>query len=221
MADRKPGRRQQNLSIEVAKNLRDKIDAGELAPGARVNEVHLSEAMGVSRTPLREALSRLASEGAVRSEPRRGFFVRPLTLEEYQALCPALGVLAAEALAIAGPPDLGMLYQLDALNTEIAANEQPSQRVENKELWLRKLLSSCSNLVILELIGDVSRRLRRYERAFFRVNGMRREKNKVRAEISEALRGGRSEDAETTLKSHLSDGVEGLANWLERQAADH
>ena len=214
MATRRPGRKQQNLSLEVAKHLRDKIDAGDLPPGSRVNEVHLSEAMGVSRTPLREALSRLASEGVVRSEPRRGFFVRPLTLEEYEALCPALAVLATEALSLSGPPNLGMLYQLDALNVEISNTESPAQRVEQQELWLRMLLSNCSNLVILELIGDVSRRMRRYQRAFFRSVDLPLEKDQHRTQIAEALRGGDVQTAADLLKRQIGAGTPGLAEWL-------
>ncbi|MEM6819614.1 MAG: GntR family transcriptional regulator [Pseudomonadota bacterium] len=215
MTERKPGRRQQNLSLEVARTLRDKIDSGELAPGTRVNEVHLSEALGVSRTPLREALSRLASEGAVRSEPRRGFFVRPLTSEEYEALCPALAVLAAEALELSGPPDLGMLYQLDALNEEIASSRTPAQRVEQQELWLRMLLSSCRNLIILELIGDVSRRLRRYRRAYFRQSESELPTDSNRNAIAELLRQDDTASAAARLKAHLSEGVPGLAQWLK------
>ncbi|MEL6300576.1 MAG: GntR family transcriptional regulator [Pseudomonadota bacterium] len=215
MSERKPGRRQQNLSLEVARTLRDKIDSGGLAPGTRVNEVHLSESLGVSRTPLREALSRLASEGAVRSEPRRGFFVRPLTFEEYEALCPALAVLAAEALEISGPPDLGMLYQLDALNKEIASSQTPAQRVEQQELWLRMLLSSCRNLIILELIGDVSRRLRRYRRAYFRQSESEIPTDSNRNAIAELLRQDDTAAAAARLKAHLSEGVPGLAQWLK------
>ncbi|MEL7024652.1 MAG: GntR family transcriptional regulator [Pseudomonadota bacterium] len=214
MAARKPGRRQQNLSLEVAKHLRDKIDSGDLPPGSRVNEVHLSKAMGVSRTPLREALSRLASEGAVRSEPRRGFFVRPLTLEEFEALCPALAVLAVEALQLSESPNLGMLYQLDALNLDISQTDSPAQRVEQQELWLRMLLSNCSNLVILELIGDVSRRMRRYQRAYFHAVDPSNEKDQGRAMIAEALRQDDLAESSRLLKQHLATGTPGLAAWL-------
>ncbi|WP_292424659.1 GntR family transcriptional regulator [Mesorhizobium sp.] len=52
-----------------------------LKPGERINEVQLSRSLGVSRTPIREALNRLASEGFVSLTPNRGFFVRSLSTE--------------------------------------------------------------------------------------------------------------------------------------------
>ena len=84
-----------NLSDDLATRLRTMVVEGELPAGERVNEVHLAARLGVSRTPLREALSRLASEGAVTSVPRLGFFVCPLTAEEVDRLLDALGALRA------------------------------------------------------------------------------------------------------------------------------
>jgi DNA-binding GntR family transcriptional regulator len=53
----------------------------KLKPEERINEVHLAKTLGVSRTPIREALNRLASEGFVSLTPNRGFFVRSLSTE--------------------------------------------------------------------------------------------------------------------------------------------
>ena len=72
-----------NLSDTVATRLRHLIVDGQLAAGQRINEVHLSQQLGVSRTPLREALARLAQEGALRSVPRIGYFVRTLDVDEF------------------------------------------------------------------------------------------------------------------------------------------
>jgi DNA-binding GntR family transcriptional regulator len=69
-----------NLSDSVVLKLRNLIVDGQLAAGARINEVHLSRQLAISRTPLREALARLAQEGALRSVARIGYFVRPLTV---------------------------------------------------------------------------------------------------------------------------------------------
>ena len=63
---------QDSLHSEVAASLRERIFAGELAPGSFLDEVALCEALKISRTPLREALKVLTAEGLVRHEPRRG-----------------------------------------------------------------------------------------------------------------------------------------------------
>src|SRR4051812_30166736 len=75
-----------NLSDALVIELRNQIVDGRLPAGERINEVHLAQALGVSRTPLREALARLAHEGALRAVPRIGYFVRPLTLEELEQI---------------------------------------------------------------------------------------------------------------------------------------
>ena len=63
-------------SMSSADRVRESILAGEFAPGERINEVHLSRALGVSRTPIRAALHALAAEGLLDYARNRGFIVR-------------------------------------------------------------------------------------------------------------------------------------------------
>src|ERR1700678_1209522 len=88
------------VSDSVAAALRNMIVEGTLPEGARINEVHLSQRLGVSRTPLREALNRLASEGALENAPGIGFSVKPLTLEEFEPLYAMRPILDPAALAL-------------------------------------------------------------------------------------------------------------------------
>jgi DNA-binding GntR family transcriptional regulator len=85
------------LHDNVTDALRDLIVSGELLPGTKVREHALCERFGVSRTPLREALKVLASEGLVRLMPRRGAFVAEITQTEIDELFPIMAAL--EALA--------------------------------------------------------------------------------------------------------------------------
>jgi DNA-binding GntR family transcriptional regulator len=66
----------------VFETLRDEILSGELQPGFLLNTLALSNRLGVSRTPIREALNRLVSIGLVENLPHRGSFVRKLSVEE-------------------------------------------------------------------------------------------------------------------------------------------
>ena len=66
--------------------LRELILGGELAPGARLGEVELADRLGVSRTPVREALSRLAAEGIVEIQPNRGARVATWTVAELEGV---------------------------------------------------------------------------------------------------------------------------------------
>src|SRR5579862_2230589 len=94
--------RRLNISETVAAAVRAMIVDGRLAPGERINEVRLSQALGVSRTPLREALGRLAAEGALTSPPAIGYSVRPLDVAEFEQLYDIRPLLDPEALRLAG-----------------------------------------------------------------------------------------------------------------------
>ncbi|MGO1117369.1 GntR family transcriptional regulator [Rhodovibrionaceae bacterium A322] len=73
---------QTDLVEETTQKLRRAIIQGELAPGTRVVESELARQLGISRAPLREAARRLEQAGLLTSNPRRGFFVRTLDLDE-------------------------------------------------------------------------------------------------------------------------------------------
>lgn len=89
--------RRLTLHHQVAARVRDMIIEGDLEPGSRINEGALGASLGVSRTPLREALKTLAGEGLIDFVPARGAIVRRLTP---QAVASTLEVMAAlEALA--------------------------------------------------------------------------------------------------------------------------
>ncbi|MBN9011440.1 MAG: GntR family transcriptional regulator, partial [Rhizobiales bacterium] len=94
------------LHDEVATRVRDMIIEGQLPPGRRVNEVALGHLLGVSRTPLREAIKTLASEGLMEIVPARGAVVRTLTLKDLAdslAVLKSLEQLAARSVCAAAP----------------------------------------------------------------------------------------------------------------------
>jgi GntR family transcriptional regulator of vanillate catabolism len=73
-------RRDASRSISVADHIRNAVLDASLSPGERINEVRLSRALGVSRTPTRAALHALAAEGLLDYAPNRGFTVREFPL---------------------------------------------------------------------------------------------------------------------------------------------
>ncbi len=99
------------LSQRLAEDLRQMILDGDLTPGQRLQEAELSGLFGVSRTPLREALKALSSEGLVEIAPNKGARVSELSLEELAETFPVMGAL--EALA-------GELAARNAREDEIA-----------------------------------------------------------------------------------------------------
>ena len=111
------------LHEEVIDQLRDRIVHGELAPGARLNERVLCEQLGISRTPLREAIKMLATEGLVDLLPNRGAIVTPLkaaNIADTLAVMGALESLAGE-LACANASDT-QIGEIRALHYEMLAH---------------------------------------------------------------------------------------------------
>ena len=84
-----------SLHQELVDRLQQMLISGELSPGAKVPEKNLCVQFGVSRTPMREALKVLASEGLIRLEPNRGAWVTQVTVSEVNEVFPVLGALEA------------------------------------------------------------------------------------------------------------------------------
>jgi DNA-binding GntR family transcriptional regulator len=203
-----------NISDSVATKLRHMIIDGSLPPGERINEVHLSQRLAVSRTPLREALARLAQEGALRSLPRIGYFVRPLTLEEFEQLYAIRPILDPEALRLAGVPAPKRIDRLETLNRKLARARDPETAIELDDEWHFELLAGCPNRVLIELIENIVLRTRRYETAL-----MRETRNVMRATedheaILAALRDSDLKAACAALRRNMESAREPIVAWL-------
>lgn len=114
---------------EVAHSIRSSILTGALPRGSRLDILAIAGEMGVSQLPVREALIALSSEGLVRSEPRRGYFVEEMdpidVLDHYEIYGKISGVAAARAAATMSSQDIDDLAELnERMRTSKSADEQ-------------------------------------------------------------------------------------------------
>lgn len=93
--------RQESLTSLVQREIERRIIAGELAPGAKLNEADLALAMGVSRGPVREAFRALEQAGLVHTAKNRGVFVRQVSREEASDIFEVRAALEREIGALA------------------------------------------------------------------------------------------------------------------------
>ncbi|MBI1212007.1 MAG: FCD domain-containing protein [Alphaproteobacteria bacterium] len=208
-----------NISDHVALAVRDMIVDGRLPPGERINEVHLSVQLGVSRTPLREALAKLAQEGALRSIPRIGYFVRELSLEEFEQIYTIRPILDPEALRLAGLPSPERMARLKALNDKIENARDPNAIIDLDDEWHLELIGECPNKVLIDFIKQMIQRTRRYEIAL-----MRERKNVAVATanhkaIMSALRRRDLDAACSALRTNMQTGREPIVKWLKAREA--
>lgn len=118
-----------SLHKELVDRLQLVIISGELEPGSKVPEKELCTRFGVSRTPLREALKVLASDGLVRLEPNRGAWVTTVTISEVEEVFPVLGAL--EALS----GKLACLHiTVEEIDAVSALHDQMIKSYENRDL---------------------------------------------------------------------------------------
>lgn len=201
--------------------LRNMIVDGRLPAGERVNEVHLAQQLGISRTPLREALAGLEQEGALTSLPRIGWFVRPLTLAEFGDVYPIRSLLDPEALRRAGLPSPARLAQLRALNQRIGRERDADTIIALDDEWHLLLIADCANEVLIGLIEQFIRRTRRYEIALMRDGRNVAQATRNHEDIMRALAEGDLAGGCAALRNNLETGFAPIAAWLaEREAKE-
>jgi DNA-binding GntR family transcriptional regulator len=198
------------LRSDLIEEITTRVLDGRFAAGARVNEVHLARELGVSRTPLREALIGLAGRGLLVSEPGRGFLVPPFDPDEARRLYPLVAELEALALRWTSPLELaGLPDALDVVADEMAAAlERGEDLSEVDERWHALLLSRCPNPHLLRLIEQTKPLLKRYESAYFARHDHAGESIGEHRRIAAALRDGDLAAASAVL----------VANWVKALA---
>lgn len=167
---------QDNLSMQmneflplrdvVFNTLRQAILTGELKPGERLMEIHLANKLGVSRTPIREAIRKLELEGLVTMIPRRGAEVAQITeksMNDVLEVRRALDVLCAElACERITEEELGRLKQ--ACDTfEASVRTRDVKKVAKADVELHDIIvQATGNQRLIQLINNLSEQMYRY-----------------------------------------------------------
>lgn len=206
-----------NLSSELTGRVRRLVVRGEIGESRHVNEVRLARDLGVSRTPLREALSALAAEGLVEIRPRRGFFVAPLDRRELEDLYGMRALLDPHALALGGVPPGTRLGELARLNRRLSRAASPGRAVELDNRWHRLLLAHCPSRILLRTIDQFIALTERYEHVYFRDTDHVEAAAREHEEIAAALGRGDLEGAGRALRRNLQSAVGPLAAWIEER----
>ena len=153
------------LRAQVREELLERMRNGTVQPGEGINEVQLAAELGVSRTPLREALIALESEGQIESENGKGFRFVPLSAREFEDLAPIMASLESLALQLTDPGELrtigARLARLSAeFDQEIALH---TLVVSKDDEWHDIMLSGCPNQRLTDLATSVRQAFHRYE----------------------------------------------------------
>jgi DNA-binding GntR family transcriptional regulator len=145
------------LYQEVAELLRERIFSNQLPPGSWIDEMALSEEYGISRTPLREALKVLATEGLVTMKVRRGAYVTEVNAKDQSDVYHLLSLLESDAAGVvAQRATPAQLQDLQTLHTELAAAVNSTDRFfEINERFHMRLLEIADNRWRDQLCADL------------------------------------------------------------------
>jgi DNA-binding GntR family transcriptional regulator len=153
-----------SLHDQAAEQLRALIFAGELSPGAFVDETRLCEKLAISRTPLREALKVLSAEGLIRHEPRRGSFVNEVTEQDLDDIFPVIALLegrcAFEAAQQASDADIAALGTLHAQLQDSAAQGRITDYYAANFAIHEAIIAIAGNKWLAQVIGDLRKILK-------------------------------------------------------------
>jgi DNA-binding GntR family transcriptional regulator len=204
------------LRDDVHSLLRDRIVQGRFLPGSRLPDVQLAAELGVSRTPVREALLRLVREGLVENDLHRGFFVAALNRQEVLETYPLVWALECLALQSCAPPTPAQIQALRQINAEMAAVTADAPRCQELDLrWHQTLVEPCGNQRLKELLAGLKQVVRRYECVYMQDPALVRRSVHDHTEILEALVKKRPKLASRLLERNWRAGMESVLRRLD------
>ena len=204
------------LGEQAYLQLLQRIQRGDIPAGIKLRDTTLAAELGVSRTPVREAMVRLAREGVLAAETGRGFRLTPMTPEELREVGSILASL--EPLALDQSPEptpdrldrlQGVVRRLEQTRGDIAAC------VELDEQFHRLLLDGCPNRRLLTLVETLRRGLRRYLHHYLQRGGRVSLSALQHTRIAEALRRGDRAGARQLLERKWRRGIDEIERALQ------
>jgi DNA-binding GntR family transcriptional regulator len=209
------------LRDQVYQQILAQVQSGDLPPGSRVRDAELAAQLGVSRTPVREALLRLVRDGVLDASQGRGFRVRPIEAAELREVGAILGSLESLALRLSPAPRGERREQLRELDRRLEQTRGDVSRcLDLEDEWHRVLLEECPNRRLLDLIAGLRQIPRRYLAAYMREAGRLSLSTLPHAKILRALEESGSDSGAAVFEQQWKKGVAELESWTERRGGD-
>ena len=202
------------LYEDVADRLREQIFSKQLPPGSWIDEQSLADQFGISRTPMREAIKVLASEGLVTIKMRRGAYVTEVVRRDLEQIFTVLSLLegqaAKEAAAKATEDELNLLDHLHHRLEKAAADRDLEQFFEINGKFHELIQEIAGNRWMNGVIGDLRKVLKLHRRDSLTSTNRLQNSLLEHREILRALLKRDEQDAETAMRKHFEKGLEAI-----------
>jgi len=198
------------LSQAVKDEVRRGITSGAYPAESRVSICRLAESLAMSPTPVREALVQLVAEGFLDLHPNRGFFVRPMTLQEVSELYPVAASLEDLGIRTVPIPEPDQVAALKALNGHLlqSIGGDPEEMIILNQRWHALLLAPCGNRELRRFVAQLRARTFRYE---FVCYSFEREELHAQADMHDLiltrLAAGDRRKARSLMRQHWSENL--------------
>lgn len=199
----------ENLTLweRVHDYLRQEILANRLPPGTELQEVALSQALGVSRGPIREAIGRLAAEGLVIVRPRRGAVVTALSKQEFLEAYQVREALETLAVRLAVPridaERRAELEQLVDRMADCAARDDVDGFFEANALFHWRLVEASGNSRLQDTYRQLVEQMGRYRTRSLKLRGSLKRSIAEHRTILRAIAAGDAERAAHLISEHI------------------
>lgn len=206
----------------VFNTLRQAILKGELKPGERLMEIQLAERLGVSRTPVREAIRKLELEGLVLMIPRKGAEVAEITIEDLEDVLEVRSAL--EGLAVKNACDHIGATELAELEK---ANEEFKHVLENGDDLIacvqadvkfhEIIYAATNNKRLLQILNNLREQMYRYRMEYLKDKSTHQTLLKEHNNIIAALKRQDKETAGKVVVIHIDNQKESIINSIKRK----
>jgi|Deesub1362B_J571_1020462.scaffolds.fasta_scaffold11480_2 DNA-binding GntR family transcriptional regulator len=200
--------------------LRRQILRGGLPPGERLVEEKLARSLGASRTPVREALQRLAQERLLVKLPRGGYEVRGFTLKEIEEIFGIRSVLETYAASLAtrriSQGELRELEEIIAQSQAAVDRQDVEEFIELNTRFHDRLYQASGNDHLYRMIHDLRDYFYRYRAIILRVPGMPKISLKDHQEMIQAMRRGEVSTVERRVREHILRGREVVLEQIQK-----
>lgn len=207
------------LHEEIANNLRELIMSGALQEGDKIKEDALCNSMGISKTPLREALRVLSVEGLIKLVPNRGSFVSTPTFEEIREMFDVMSVLEGIcARAAAEKMSAKDLTTLEKLHNKLEKNfkrkaQREYIRINNQyHAFVQEL---AGNRTLNQIVNGLRQKILLYRYQSLNLPERFEQSIQEHRELIEAFRKKDSKKAETLMRRHLKTQCDALEKLAE------
>lgn len=207
--------KKESLRSKAEKELLRLIISSRLKPGSALSSVELARQLGISRTPVREALQRLEQDGFLSCDHQGVFRIPPLTAEEARSIYELRAELEPLALRWAGCPEPEVLDRLASANEHIRLADTPSEFIRRDEAWHRQLLQHCPNKILIDYIEHLHNMSWRFEFAYLSDTRNSDLSAVHHQSIVSALRKENLDAACQQLAENLRVSLPGVLGWLQ------